>query len=161
MLNNKIKKLLAIVCIFILLIVILLFFKGFNGICFEAYINHKISLWKPLNVETIYRYEFREGEDFYIFSYANDKDIKKIIKKNDFKRINQNNLKNTIKVLNRYRDDLCEKEQKLFDKNTNILELSTIGNYYLYVENRDNDDDYFICIIFPEDKKVYYFNINH
>ena len=161
MLNYKIKRLLAIVCILILLIVIFLFFKSFNSICFEAYINHKILLWNPLNVETIYRYEFREGEDFYIFSYANDKDIKKIIEKNNFKKINKDNLKRVIKILTRYRDDLCEKELNLFDKNTNISKLSTIGNYYLYVDNREEDEDYSICIIFPLNKKIYYFNVNH
>lgn len=161
MLNHKIKKLLATVCIFILLIVIFLFFKSFNSICFEAYINHKILLWNPLNVETIYRYEFREGEDFYIFSYADDKDIKRIIKKNKFKKINQDNLKRIIKILNRYRDDLCEKEQKLFNKTTSISKLSTIGNYYFYVQDTKDNEDYFICILFPNDKKIYYFNINH
>lgn len=160
-LNDKRKRLLIIICIFILLIVSFIFSKIWNGYCFEVYVNHNVSLWNPLNVETVYRYEFGEGEDFYIFNYASDKDIRKIIKKNNFKKITKDNLKNTIKILNKYRDDLCEKELKLFDRTVNISELSTIGNYYLYVEGIEDDGDYCIGIIFPKDKKIYYFNINH
>lgn len=157
LINNKIKIILVIV----LLSVTFVFFRNFNGICFEVYINHKVSLWNPTNIETIYRYNFREGEDFYIFSYDNDKDIKKIIQKNKFKMINQSNLNSNIRILNMYRADLCEKELELFDKTTNISELSKIGNYYLYKEDIEDDEDYFICIISPIDKKVFYFNINH
>lgn len=64
-----------------------MFFKIFNSVCFEIYVNHKISLWHPTNIEIVYRYSFGEGEDFYILNYDNEKDIKRIIKKIIFKRL--------------------------------------------------------------------------
>lgn len=118
-------------------------------------------LSKPLNVEEIYHYEFREGEDFYIFNYDNDKQINTIIQHNDFKKITKNNLEK-IKVLNMYHNDLCEKELKLFDQTINISELTEPRNYFLYSEDIDlEDDDYFVQIISPKQKKLYHFNINH
>ncbi len=127
----------------------------------EIYINHHVLLSKPLNVEEIYHYEFREGEDFYIFNYDNDKQINTIIQHNDFKKITKNNLEK-IKVLNMYHNDLCEKELKLFDQTINISELTEPRNYFLYSEDIDlEDDDYFVQIISPKQKKLYHFNINH
>ncbi len=130
-----------------------LFFRYFDGHCLELYINNGVLLSKTKNVEEIYSYEFREGEDFYIFHYDREKDIKRIIQKNRFKKITNNNLDKITKVLNSYRNDLCEKELSLFDKTTNIQDLAKIGNYYLYTKDELDDDDYFIQILFPKEKK--------
>lgn len=131
--------------------------------CLEIYINHHVLLSKPLNVEEIYHYEFGEGEDFYIFNYDNDKQINTIIQHNDFKKITKNNLEKITKVLNMYHNDLCEKELNLFDRKINISELTKPGNYFLYSEDiaLKDDDHYFVQIIFPKQKKLYHFNINH
>ena len=147
----------------LVLLMIILFFKSFNGSCLEVYINEGVLLSKPTSVDIIYRYTYGEGEDFYIFNYDTEEDINKIIKKNNFKRITKNNLEEITKVLNIYRNDLCETELKKFDKTINILELTKTGNYFLYPEDMDmeDDNDYSIQIIFPEDKMVYHFAINH
>lgn len=132
--------------------------------CLEVYINNDVLLSKPLNVDEIYSYEFGEGEDFYIFNYDNNKEINRIIQCNGFKKIAKSNLEEITKVLNMYRNDLCEKELNIFNKTISISELTKIGNYYLYSENidlEDDNDDYFVQIIFTEQKKVYHFNINH
>lgn len=101
---------------------------------------------------------FGEGEDFHILSY-NEKEIKEILKKNDFKKITEDNINDTRKVLTKYCDDLCERERSLFDKTTSISEMSKIGNYYLYLEL--NEKDYFVCIINSKDNKLNVFYINH
>lgn len=157
------KKIIILSSISLLIcLIVILFCKYFDIYCLTIYINNDVLLSKPLNVDEIYSYEFGEGEDFYIFNYNNDNEINTLIRHNDFKKITKNNLENVTKVLNMYRDDLCEKELSLFDKTTNISELTKIGNYYLYPKDIDMvDDDYFVQIIFPEQKKVYHFNINH
>ena len=134
-----------------------------NGYYAEAKINYGVLLSKPSKFDEIYSYEFGEGEDFYIFNYDKSVDIKKIIKENKFQKITENNLEEITKVLNIYRNDLCENELNIFDKTTTIEELAKIGNYYLYPTdmNMEDDNHYSIQIIFPEKKKVYYFAINH
>lgn len=152
-------SLLILVVIFIFILVI----KNYDEFSLEAYLNHGVLLSKSTNVEEIYSYEFGEGEDFYIFNYDKSGDIKKIIKENGFKRITENNIEKITEVLNMYRDDLCEKELSLFDETTSISELVKIGSYFLYPEDLDMEDDdhYSVQIIFPKEKRVYYFAINH
>lgn len=147
----------------LIMVILIMFFKNFDMSCLEVYINYGVSLHKPLNIDTIYRYSFGEGEDFYIFNYENDKDIEKIIQKNGFKKITESNLEEITKVLNIYHNDLCEKELSIFDKTTNISNLTKIGNYYLYSNdmNMKDDNHYSIQIIYPKERKVYHFAINH
>lgn len=147
----------------LIMAILIIFLKNFDMIYLEAYINYGVSLEKPLSTDIIYRYSFGEGEDFYIFNYDSDKDIEKIIQKNGFKKITESNLEEITKILNIYHDDLCEKELSIFDKTTNISNLTKIGNYYLYPNdiNMVDDNDYSIQIIFPKERKVYHFAINH
>lgn len=143
------------------------YFNKYYGYCLEVYVNYDVLLSRPLDVSEIYRYEFGEGEDFYIFNYDNDKDIDKIIQKNDFEKITKKNLDEITKVLGIYRDDLCERELSLFDATTNISDLAKEGNYFLYDLDMEletdmkEDEHYFVEIIFPKEKKVYHFGINH
>lgn len=128
---------------------------------FVFYVNDGLIFSEPETVETVYDIDFNEGEIFYILNYDGSKKINKIIQKNDFKKITNKSLEEVKEILNRYRDDLCEKELGLFDKNVEISELVKVGYYYLYLEDEEDDDDYTICILFPKEKKIYYFTINH
>jgi hypothetical protein len=134
---KKTVIILSSISLLMICLVVILFYKYVDMACLEVYINENVVLSKPLNVDEIYHFEFSEGEDFYIFNYDSDNDIKYIIQKNGFKKITKNNLDEITKVLNIYRDDLCEKELNLFDKTTNISDLAKIGNYYLYSLDMD------------------------
>ena len=61
--------------------------------------------------------------------------------------------------MTKYREDLCEKELKPFDKTTSISELSTIGNYYPYLELKEKN--YTICIVNILNNKVSVLHVNH
>lgn len=128
---------------------------------FAFYVNDGLIFSEPETVETVYDIDFNEGEIFYILNYDSSKKINKIIQKNYFEKITNKNLEQVKEVLNRYRDDLCEKELALFDKNVEISELAKVGYYFLYLEDEEDDDDYTICILFPKEKEIYYFTINH
>lgn len=129
--------------------------------CIYSNSRHQISLLSPLKEETVYVYEFREGEDFSIF-YYDKKTMEKIIKKNDFKEITDSNKEEVNQILKRYQNDLLNQRRKLFDKKITISELSSVGGYYLYLNDiDDSNDDYFICIISPTMDKLYVFYVNH
>ena len=140
------------------IIVCCVFFSKYS---FALYVNDGLVFNKPESIERIYDIDFNEGEIFHIYNYDSSKKIDKIIEKNGFKKISNKNLEEVKEVLNRYRDDLCEKELGLFDKNVEISELAKAGYYFLYLEDEDDDDDYTICILFSKEKKIYYFTINH
>ncbi len=158
---NKKKIIIYSLIVILIGLAIVKFFSFEFQVCLEIYVNNDVLLNIPKSGKEIYSFDFGEGEDFYILNYENDNDIKKIIKKNDFEKITKDNLDEVIEALDRYHNDLCERELNLFDKTTNISELAVIGNYYLYVENEEDNDDYAIQIIFPKEKKLYHFYINH
>lgn len=135
-------------------------YDQYYGLVNLAYSNSKgeLSFLPTLKSKSIYLYEFGEGEDFYIFNYNSD-EIKKVIKKNNFKKIKVDNENEVKQLLTKYREDLCEKELKLFDKTTSISELSTIGNYYLYLELKKKN--YTICIGDILNNKVSVLHVNH
>lgn len=156
------KKHILITLILIIFVVIITdnIYHQYYGLVRLAYSNSKgeLSFIPTLKTKRIYLFEFGEGEDFYIFNYNSD-EIKKVIKKNNFKKIGKNNENEVKQLLTKYREDLCEKELKLFNKTTSISELSHIGNYYLYLEL--NEKDYFICIIDTADNKLNVLFVNH
>ena len=168
--NNKQNKWIIIVIIVSIVYIIGILsimkiytkWKKYNSFEYEIYVNsnHKITLLPPLKDDTIYERKFSEGEDFYIFDYEEDS-INKIIETNYFEKITEENIEEVNQILKRYQDDLCEKERKLFDKTITISELSVIGNYYRYLQLDDDEDDYFVFIIFPNNNKLYSFYINH
>lgn len=135
------------------------------GTCSEIYLNYGVKLHKPLNTEIVYTYDFGEGEDFYMLNYDKKKDIKKIINRNSFTKITEDNLEDITKVLEKYRNDLCKDELGKFDNTTSVSELALIGNYYLHSDENEifneHNEHYFVEIIFPKNKKLYHFGINH
>ena len=157
---NKKKIIIYSLIVILIGLTIVKFFSFEFQVCLEIYLNNDVLLNIPKSGKEIYSRN-REGEDFYILNYDNDNDIKKIIKKNNFEKITKDNLDEVIEALDRYHNDLCERELNLFDKTTNISKLAIIGNYYLYVENEENDDVYAVQIIFPKEKKLYHFFIDH
>ncbi len=130
-------------------------YDRYYGLVNLAYSNSKgeLSFLPTSKSKSIYLYEFGEGEDFYIFNYNSD-EIKKVIKKNNFKKIKVDNENEVKQLLTKYREDLCEKELKLFDKITSISELSTIGNYYLYLELKEKKVMIFYLVLFLFDYKL-------
>lgn len=153
------KRYIFMLVVFILVIMYSIHGR-YYGLANSIYINSKgeLSFLPTFKSKKIYFPEFGEGEDFYILNYNSEK-LKKIIKKNDFKEIKDDNENEVKQLLTKYREDLCEKELKLFDKTTSISKLSTIGNYYLYLEL--NKKDYFVCIIDMPNNNVNVFFVNH
>lgn len=74
----------VILIIFALLIYL---YISLSGIQIEAYINWSIYLPKEKNIDTIYTYDYREGEDLLILTY-NKANLKKVINKNKLILIN-------------------------------------------------------------------------
>lgn len=146
-------------------LLVVIFCTCIDGSCFEVLVNNGVKLGKPSSVDVIYRYEFREGVDFYIFNYDNDKDIKKIIDKNGYTKITKDNVDDVTKHLEIYYNDLQGDNIEKFNKTTSISELTSIGNYYLRSEDEEDfderDENYFIEIIFPKDRKNYHFHVNY
>ncbi len=136
-----------------------------NDYSFEVFANNGIKLGKTSSVDEIYSRDWNEGTDFYVFYYDRDKDIKKIIDKNGYTKITKDNVDDVTKHLEIYYNDLQGDNIEKFNKTTSISELTSIGNYYLRSENEEDfderDENYFIEIIFPKEKKNYHFHVNY
>ena len=83
------RRYILIIFILITFILVIMYniYDQYYGLVNLAYSNSKgeLSFLPTLKSKSIYLYEFGEGEDFYIFNYNSD-EIKKVIKKNNFKK---------------------------------------------------------------------------
>lgn len=151
--------------IFLISIIIIIFiivaFVFSNIISFgegiALYINHGVWIPKPDKVQGIYRYDFREGEDFSIWSYSNDK-FEKVISKKYFEKINENSIDKMTEKIVEYYDRLDSNEKSKFDEWVIISELINTNNYYLYKESPKDSRTFFVIIANVKENKLYYFN---
>lgn len=148
------KKTIAIIVLVLLSIFMFLIFR-IDVENADIYINWGIYLPKANKINTIYHFDFRAGHDFSILIY-NDKKIDKIISKNNFKVINQDNRGLILEKIMQYYNLLNDDNKKLFEDNIDIDQLLNVNekNYYLFKEK--NNDDFIILIASEKENKIYY-----
>lgn len=151
--KNKLFKLL--ICIVVILN-LLLIFKIFNNHNTYLYINWKILLPEPSSVNNIYRYDFREGEDFIVWNYNSDKDslavTKKLQKMDDIKKVNE--------LLIEYYSYLDDENKNKFSSNIDFNIILNDDNYYLY-KTENNNRHKLLLIFVPKYSNLYIFNVVH
>ena len=123
----------------------------------ELYLNWHVYLPKAKHVDTIYRFDYREGEDLSILTYS-EKKFSKIISKKEFKPINQENLEIISRKVKEYYNILEDWEKELFDKNVDINQLLEItqNNFYLFKTSQIESRTYVILLASMEENKIYY-----
>lgn len=144
----------------VILISIFMFYHFyFDSENIELYLNWHIYLPKANHLDTIYRFKFREGEDFSILTYSS-KRFEKIISKKRFKPINQENLEIISNKVTEYYNILDERERELFDRNVNINQLLDINqnNLYLLQISPVEERTYIILLASISERKIYYLN---
>ncbi len=154
MAKSKINKLILLMIMLIASVVFLESKLNVNNI--TLYINWKIFLPKPTSETTIFKYEYREGEDLRIWNYENNDNVPLFSKKLD--KINNINLVKTL--IEKYYSYLNESEQELFKKNIDYDTILSTDNYYLY-KTENNERGMLILIFSEKEKKLYIFNVNH
>ena len=147
------KKRIIMFCTFIIIVFIIIF-KIINNPNFPIFINWKLYLSSPSNEETIYEYDWREGEDFYIWYYRKLKVNKK------FTKIDKNNIKAVLEKFENYYDRLDGTEKTLLLKNIywnfDYEKNPLINNYYFYKED-DDSKDLILIITDLNNNKLYIF----
>jgi len=148
-----------IIILFIIFLLVLIFTINRFGQQFEVYINWKVYLPRPDNIDTIFKYDFRKGEDFLIWSYSKNK-FTKITSSKRFNEIAKDNVELVTEKIIEYYNLLDDDEKNLFDKNANIEDLLKIGNYYLLKLRKNEKSDFLLIIGNIKEDKLYYFNVN-
>ena len=144
--NNFIIVTVAIIIIISLLILSVIW-EVINSYRFNMYVNWNILLPKPDNIDVIFTFDYREGEDFVVWHY---KDAKKVVKEKKFNKIDEKNQIKVNSIIEKYYNKLDNKEKEKFNKNTSIECLSCLGNHYIYI---GNDERYLLMVEY--DNKIY------
>ena len=153
----KVMKRKAIILFIILIMVIILLGVSLLSDNLLFYINYGVYLPNPSSVKTIYRFDYREGEDFFIWSY-NDSKFMKAISKKEFNKINDSNIDFVNKQISEYYYQLNDDERKRFEKHTSLDKLLNTNNYYFCVISSENKNTFALLIADTEEQKIYYFN---
>ena len=111
------------------------------------YVNWNILLPKPNNIDVVFTFDYREGEDFVVWHY---KDAKKVVDEKKFNKIDDKNQIKVNSIIEKYYNKLDNKEKEKFNKKTSIESLSNLGNHYIYI---GNDERYLLMIEY--DNKIY------
>lgn len=114
------------------------------------YINWSIKLPKYKNKHEVFRFDYREGNDFIVLEYEK---IDSLIHSEDFIKISEDNVYDLKVIMDRYYSNLNRKEKEKFDNKINIGFLYNEENYYLFKEEPRR----FIIIIACQDDKAYIF----
>jgi len=152
----NIKKELKIAFI-VLIIFLLLTFLFTENIRIGYLIDYGIYFPKPISMNNIYHFEFREGDDFDIWLYEESK-FNKVISKKDFDLIVDENISDIKNKIIEYYNGLDKEEMKLFKEHANIDELVNKNNYYLYKVSKTDNKTFKIIIADSASKKLYFFN---
>lgn len=124
---------------------------------FVVFINNGIYLPKPETMTTIYRFNFKEGDDLNIWSYS-EKRFNKLTSKGYLHKINDNNIEVIRKRVGDYYNGLTETEKKLFNENVNIDEIIIVNNYYFYKQSKEDDQTFLTIIADCSSKNLYFFD---
>lgn len=121
-------------------------------------INKGVSLPEPNTIEEIYRFDYKEGDDFEIWKYT-DLNVKTIKNKKIFNIITSDNIEDVKKILTSYYNDLSYDEnlQTKFNEKFSIEDMVTEKNYYALLQE-ENSESYLLLYLNLETKELYYFN---
>ena len=124
-------------------------------------INWGISMPKPIEIKIIHNFDFKEGDDIEIWKYETSK-VEKIRDKNEFIRIDENNLTDIENYLNQYYEGLSYDEsiQEKFSDNIPIEELVMEGNYYSLIKAEEKHTNCYLLMILDTESNYLYF-LNH
>ncbi|MDO5393341.1 MAG: hypothetical protein Q4F33_01970 [Mycoplasmatota bacterium] len=149
--KKSLKKIFIIVTVAILIIIFLLIlsvtWEVLNSYRFNMYVNWNILLPKPNNINVVFKFDYREGEDFVVWHY---KDTKKVVEEKKFNKIDEKNQTKVKSIIEKYYNKLDNKEKEKFNKNISIECLSNLENYYIHM---GNDERYLLMIEY--DNKIY------
>ncbi len=146
-LKKKIAIATAAILIIISLLILLVIWEVINSYRFNMYVNWNILLPKPNNIDVVFKFDYREGEDFAVWHY---KDTKKVVEEKKFNKIDDKNQIKVNSIIEKYYNKLDNKEKEKFNKNTSIECLSNLENHYIYM---GNDERYLLMIEY--DNKIY------
>ncbi len=124
---------------------------------FAFFINHGIYLPKPLERNSIFYFDFKEGQDLEIWNYK-EENFNKITSKTKFKEIYRDGNLKIKRKLTEYYELLDNDERKLFDQNVKFSEVLDSKNYYYLKEKKNESKTFLIIIASLDDKKIYIFN---
>lgn len=153
--KNVIKILIFILIFVIILFIPILLISFLTNERTALYINWGINIPRANNVNIIYNYEFREGEDLEIWNYKTE-DIEKIAKNDNFKSIDEENKEIIEEKLNDYYRILDDNEKKLFNTNVDVQALLLPNNHFAYIS--EDDITWLLLILDSENCKLYYFS---
>ena len=153
--NKKIIIVLLLSPIFLPIIL----FAIFMLICYLfpnllIFINWGVYLPVPTKVEEIYTYDWREGNDLYIFSYSKRKYDKLIDK---FTEINSDNVDEINEILSDYYEILDYNKRCMYDNNVYWVNNKSklIGNYFYTKKDLNREKGGMIIIAENEANKIY------
>lgn len=135
------------IIIIISLLILSIIWEVINSYRFNMYVNWNILLPKPENIDVIFTFDYRKGEDFVVWYY---KDAKKVAEGKNFDKIDEKKQIKVNSIIEKYYNKLDNKEKEKFNKNTSIESLSNLGNHYIYI---GNDERYLLMIEY--DNKIY------
>ncbi len=141
----------------IIVIIIGKFFYEVNTPKALMFSNWKIMLPNPQTVDTIYHFEFKEGDDFEIWHYK-EREIIEITSKSEFHKIEKEILIEVGEILNKYYGRLDDIEKEKFDEIVNKKQLLNDNNYYTFKSEGKNDKSFIIIFVDTERNQLYYFN---
>jgi hypothetical protein len=123
-------------------------------------INWELRVPNPKSIEVIYNFEYREGNDFEIWTYDSS-DIEDMKEYDKFKIITEGNIDLVKGFFKKYYDDLSYDEEKIskFKENFSIENEIKEDNYYLLIKDDEGtiDEDFLLLYLDVENNKVYYF----
>ena len=143
-----------------LCVLIMVCFSGCRNESDLLKMNWDVTLSQPKEVETIYRYEYREGDDFEIWKYTEEK--AQLIKENDsFEVISEDNISIVEERMEEYYSGLNDGDKTSFNNNFSAEDVIKSGNYYcIKVKNEDIswNKSFLILVLDVESNNLYYFN---
>lgn len=107
-------------------------------------------------MKEVFKFEFREGHDFYVYNYDNRI---KVIESLNMKKIMVDNQEEIKSVINNYYGSLYEDEKDKFDNEVELDYLNGTDNYYLYLVDRHDKRNYVMLIFCPNNKLYELYNV--
>lgn len=145
------KKILKVFIITLILILTILY--SFIDSVFLK-INWGIYLPKPIKNNIIYRFDYKEGDDFEIWEYSNSK-LEKVKSKNYFNVLTDTDINDVKNYINVYYEEINKEEKSKFNANFDINKIVVPGNYYALIREENN---YLLLLLDDIDNKIYYMN---
>lgn len=154
---KKIMKIIFLILILIITCIVVIKAQP-NDILLR--VNWNVSVLKPDEVEGIYRFDYREGDDFQIWKYSDSK-LKELKENKIFTLISEDTTESAKDIFNSHYNDLSYNEdlQMKFNERFSIDDMVVENNYYALLENEEkNPGCYLLLLINTKTNELYYFN---